>query len=444
MRTSGLSILGLGLAAVTTVGAAILQVSQQAGAPYATIQSAIDAAVPGADEVYVRCGRYLENIVMRSGVPVRGEDPECTFIDGRRLGPVVTMTGLVDTKLSQFTIENGEGNSGGGIRVVGGSPIIEGNRIRNNRVNESSSVWDRAGGIAVAASLPYAAPVITRNLITGNEGAMGTGGAFVYGYGRVEGNVFAKNRGNLGALNAYFFYGTISNNTIVRTERGAGISLVFSDATVGSNIVAYNPVGISVNQAATLASNDVFGNGVNYLGMPDQNGLNGNISVDPLFVSENEESFFAYEPRSNSPVLDLVWQGSPVELSGLTAPVDGRSAGAAIRDIGAKENEGVTNLRFTPTDIRWDLSTWPPIDYTAFRGDLETLRSTGVYCQDPSIVPGARHFCDFTFLSDGMLPPPGTGWFYLSEHWGSAHGTLGFDSARHERPYLPIPCTYPD
>lgn len=82
MRSRRVAILGSTVAALSAALAATLEVSKAPGAPYSTIQSAIDAAVPSVDEVWVRCGRYPENIVMRSGVPVRGEKPRCAFVDG--------------------------------------------------------------------------------------------------------------------------------------------------------------------------------------------------------------------------------------------------------------------------------------------------------------------------------------------------------------------------
>jgi hypothetical protein len=431
-------ILAGALTVVTMAGAAVLEVSHEPGAPFATIQAAIDAAVPGTDEVYVRCGRYLENVVMRNGVPVRGEKPACTTIDGRSLGPVVRMTDLAATKLSGFTIENGLDDKGGGIRVLRGSPIIDGNRIRNNRVNDATTAYDCAGGVGVEDTLPAPAPVITRNLIVGNEGVT-TGGAFVPGGGRVEGNVFADNGGNWAALYAYGFSGTILNNTIVRNRRGAGLSMGFSDgATVASNVVAYNPIGVTASQLPAFSANDVFGNAQNYVDLADQTGVSGNISTDPQFVSEESDNSLGYEPKSASPLTELAAPGASMELSRLSSPVDGRSTGHPLRDIGAKENEGVTRLRPTIRDAwTWDPGLHSPMDWNFFRGDLAVLRATGVYIQDPAIVTGAYHFCDVTLsFGDSASPPAGSAWFQV-------YGPLGFDSDRNPRPYAPLHCQLP-
>jgi len=437
-----------GAAIASALVAAILEVAHQQGSTYTTIQSAIDAAVPGTDEVFVRCGRYPENIVMRSGVPVRGEKAACTIIDGRSLGPVVTMTDVVDTKLSEFTIENGLDQLGGGIRITRGSPVIDRNLIRGNSQPAATPIYYGAAGIGVALTTPPAAPVITRNVISDNTGVT-TGGVRAQGMGRVEANVIARNTGSFGALYVAYFSGNAQNNTISRNT--AGITMYWSpSAKISSNVVVRNSYGVIAwsPQASELKSNDVYGNTVqNYYLMPDQTGINGNVSFDPLFVSEETRNFLGVEPSSLSSLTELASPASSVELSGLVSPSDGRSTGFPRRDIGAKENEGVTRLRVGQfrDSWTWDWGLQSPSDWNLYRGDLKVLRATGVYMQDPAVVPGAEHFyCDFSPpISDSETPPPGETWFYLAVEYGAVRGPLGYDSTRNPRPYGPIHCHYP-
>jgi len=86
--------------------------------------------------------------------------------------------------------------------------------------------------------------------------------------------------------------------------------------------------------------------------------------------------------------------------------------------------------------------TWIPSPPTGtggvnvYRGDLEALRSTGVYTQDPGIVPSADRFCQIALssLDDHFLPVRGQVVFYLtSSGQGSAESSLGYDSAGLER-----------
>ena len=107
MRT----LLGLivGIAIGATGAGAAAQVTRFVPSPsYPTIQSAIDAAVPGLDDVLVRCGTYRENVTMRDGVSVAGEHPECAVLEPAvDDAPIVEMLAIGDeTSLSRLTIQN--------------------------------------------------------------------------------------------------------------------------------------------------------------------------------------------------------------------------------------------------------------------------------------------------------------------------------------------------
>jgi len=87
--------------------------------------------------------------------------------------------------------------------------------------------------------------------------------------------------------------------------------------------------------------------------------------------------------------------------------------------------------------------TWPPSDPTVtggvnvYRGDLEALRRTGVYTQDPGTEPGADRFCriDQSSLEDPFVPAAGVAVFYLTTSGqGSTETGLGTDSRGVERP----------
>lgn len=66
----------------TPVQALVLEVDDDGTAPFTSIQAAINAALPGQDEVSVHCGTYLENVSMVEQVHVKGAGPACTTIDG--------------------------------------------------------------------------------------------------------------------------------------------------------------------------------------------------------------------------------------------------------------------------------------------------------------------------------------------------------------------------
>ena len=106
----------------------------------------------------------------------------------------------------------------------------------------------------------------------------------------------------------------IMNNTIVGNigDKGAGIYIdSLSSPILVGNIVANDSMpadgraeggGIySESGTAIFLCNDVYGNeGGNYIGIPDQTGLNGNISADPVFCNARGDD---YSLMGDSPCL---------------------------------------------------------------------------------------------------------------------------------------------
>jgi len=83
--------------------------------------------------------------------------------------------------------------------------------------------------------------------------------------------------------------------------------------------------------------------------------------------------------------------------------------------------------------------------YNLYRGDVEWLRSTGEWTQDPLAVPGAAQQCNIVYPSaDPFQPAVGQAIFYLAN--GNSAGsetTLGTDSTGEERAN-DHPCPHPD
>jgi hypothetical protein len=74
--------------------------------------------------------------------------------------------------------------------------------------------------------------------------------------------------------------------------------------------------------------------------------------------------------------------------------------------------------------------------YNLYRGDLAVLKSTGIYTQDPQLVPLASRQCGLATPSatDGFNPGRGRAVFYLvTGVAGGTEGTLGTDSAGNVR-----------
>jgi hypothetical protein len=218
---------------------------------------------------------------------------------------------------------------------------------------------------------------------------------------------------------------------------------------ISNNVIAWNESaahggGVDmVGSMAAVLSNDVFGNTpADYFGVTDPTGSDGNISTDPLFADE-QSTMAGYQPRSDSPLVDggTATLAPAVDIRAIPRPMDGDAGGTAEHDIGARENEGITRLRFTAkNDLSWDPSIDSFAEFNLYRGELQVLRSTGVYTQDISTVPGAFQWCGLTNPSESDSDSPSSAWevwFYLAVVSGASEGTLGFDSSPSERLFTP-------
>ena len=243
-----------------------------------TVQAGIDAASPG-DIVLVAPGTYVENIDYL-GKSVRVESSagaEQTVLDGGRQGVVVTFSGgeTAAATLVGFTVRNGFGSPGSGIKCSEASPVIESCIVTGNESNPSG------GGITLALSSPRIVDChVTDNL------AFETGGG----------------------LFAVLSSPVIEDCTIDFNDGstlGGGVNLLFSDATIRNSTITENYVSEAVSPwidqgGGIMAANSVLrveGSRIvsNRSGDSDRCGegggiysLNSTLSVTGTRISKNE------------------------------------------------------------------------------------------------------------------------------------------------------------
>ncbi len=210
-----------------------------------TLAAALDSAVAG-DSVVVAAGTYLEyDLVLESGVTVRGEtgDPADVTIDAQALGRIFAGVGLTAGRLEALTLTNGDapaapvsddtggaihlksssgftiancvftGNTakfGGAITCDGSSVTIDGCEFDGNHAFGES--WVTGGAILIEG----AAPLIRGSTFTGNtaviDSALGDGGAIFARASSsvVEDCVFTGNTAGAGAGACYSWDGDVT------------------------------------------------------------------------------------------------------------------------------------------------------------------------------------------------------------------------------------------
>ncbi|MBN1994328.1 MAG: DUF11 domain-containing protein [Anaerolineae bacterium] len=200
-----------------------------------------------------------------------------------------------NAQLDRLVVFSNTATNGGGLYNAGGAPTLEINQFYNNTAIDGA-------GLYIAAGLPN----IWNNIVRHNTAGADGGGFYL-----------ASPSG-----------ATVLNNTIynnIANDQGGGIYVAAGAPDLRNLIVDRNRAnggagsggGVYVaGGAPSLQYNDVSRSiaGDNYGGMADPTGVNGNISVDPLFVDEMSLNFQLTnpaDPTDDSPISPAVDAGDP-------------------------------------------------------------------------------------------------------------------------------------
>jgi hypothetical protein len=380
---------------------------------------------------------------------------------------------------------------GGGIYVgYNSAPVITGNTIKANRAGDTAKANQigTGGGIANYSRVTVAETKISGNGITGNNARDVGGGIEFSSYapgsfvepsrGTFDDNVVYANVANFGGgldagdTKAKIYNNTIHNNTSRAIGDGGGVYLGAPTnagdlAELVNNLLTQNQApgtgvggGLYVEAATNpiVRNNDLWGNTPANVGGSKNDasyiGINGNISLDPLYVDKN-----AVPPNfqilAASPAVDVgdnsVAADLPTDAGGAPRIQDGNNDGVATVDMGAFEfspdfdndgipdwqdpdadNDGVPNasdcaplnlaisqmpnrvadtLRLgkpspTVAAISWYHAFQAPT-YNVYRGTFGggAPFAYNEACFDTENVPRA--------MNDGAVPTPGNGFYYI-------------------------------
>jgi hypothetical protein len=260
---------------------------------------------------------------------------------------------------------------GGGLYLSPNSAaLVEDNTIRDNSSGDPARdhQFGYGGGIGFFSTIPDPLPVISRNLIQQNNASDYGGGLIslhtdLYGTyiptrGYIENNIFERNHsdfsgggGVTSTTELVFRSNTITDND---AQVGGGLSIgqslnPSSQATLVNNLIVFNAAtyydggGLAIYYSyPEITYNDLYGNTPDNVGADDTDsdyiGVDGNVSVDPLFVDFSVATRDLHL-QELSPVIDIGDNTAAPEYDFDLLPriMDGDGDLTAVIDMGAYE-----------------------------------------------------------------------------------------------------------
>jgi len=164
---------------------------------------------------YVPAGTYLftNMITMKSGVHLKGADPNTTILDEQDNSTVMKIKEMTNLTVEGFTLTNGDADEGGGLRIEDSDGVL----IKNNRiVNNYASSY--GGGVFCEESNALLEGNIISDNVVDSGGSGAGGGVYFWADGNEDllnmaGNTLQNNSAYYsgGGLYSYITYGSSAN-----------------------------------------------------------------------------------------------------------------------------------------------------------------------------------------------------------------------------------------
>ena len=347
--------------------------------PYGLLQDAVDAAgASGCNEVRAYYGTYEENVDFHGyGVNVESiSGPSSTTIDGGGDDSCFILEEDGDGDLDEdgariygFTITNGGGGTGAGIRIKGCSPTIEGNVITGNTITTDTAgnpVGSAgAGGVGGGIRTYNGSPAILDNEISDNDACMDgpengcDGGAIwvAYSDAYIAQNYIQGNEADDSA--------EADGEGLAKDGQGGGIDVQIGGAT--GTIITNNV--ISDNVASALGGGVVV--------------YEPNASYPKVTVTNNVIAF--------NNVIETDWGAGFTQWNSTTPVVYGNILYGNL-GVGAYADDAASTFSFSYNDV---YGNFPDYDDSDASNDLWASKGTGNLSADPTFT-GASNDVDFT------------------------------------------------
>lgn len=432
------------LAASALPGAADWIVDDNGPADFTQIQDAVNAFyVQPGDTILVRPGLYVETLYLASkDLVIRSEaGPFATILDAQEMGSAVSLIGRTSaTRIEGLTIRNGRDQTGGGVYIYGGGPVLTRNVITGNSAAGGYLGYGYGGGIEVYGS----AAIITRNVIQGNTALDGGGGIDVYYSGP----------STPGSCCPLIAQNTIVGNRVTSPAGiGGGILVAASEPRIDSCVVSGNAAGagggLYVDKITGIPDAPDAATNIFYSNAPEDADGSGsyrlpssNLHADPRL---GPGTWMEWWPRSDSPALDSAGTGAPAgaDLTGFPVAADSDLDGAPAADIGAVENRGeITGLLLASDPgwtggaiLTWDGSVNPAVVFNVYASDGDPFRSGAGFCLAARLQAPT--------LADPSRPLLGSARYYLVTGRDAVESGTGLRSDGTPRPPITAACASP-
>ncbi len=335
----------------------------------ATIGRAISLAVPG-DTILIAAATYQENLSIPFNLTLRGAKAATTIIDGTDTANVFTVGTGISLTLSNLTVENGVGYSGGGgvnnsgtltvnnsvfylnTALSGGAILNTGTATISKTTFSGNSPYffghsASCGAIDNRSAMTITASTFDTNFANNNStagGAICNGGTLTIKASTFSNNSSSGNNGGYGG--AIFHYaGTLSvtNSTFSAnsaTTSGGAIYSQGGTVQIGNSTFGTNPENIGGGGALSNAGSSVLiqnsivansGNGGNCAGTITSDGYN--LSSDSTCNFSSTGDLNSKNPRLGA----LHKNGGPTETLALPS---GSPALDAANPAGCRDFSG--------------------------------------------------------------------------------------------------------